>query len=420
MLELINLIKDIFSGGLIREFSYYSFSTILYQASRVLVELAVARLLGPTLWGIWYLLNLIIAYRGIFELGVVNGLNREIPMSLGRNDGRDVLIKNVTLSSVILTTSLIGVLILFSSIFIRDVTIRGSLLLLIPLFASSQFFFLIQSCYKAYILFHRVSVQQILFSVTFPIITIPLAIFFDLYGFMIGYSISLTLSTGIVLILYPLKFRLEFNLPETRNLIRIGLPIMAVGIAYTFLNTIDRWFVSGFLSIKELGYYSMAILVFGIMVLFSRIISQQIYPRMAMDWSKTLSKLELLKWVSKQTRYVSFLIIPLFIGVVTLFPLIIIYFLPDYSPGINALRIIAIGTLFLPFSSGWGEVLNIIDKQIYYLIIIISAIFLNIGLNFIFIKLGYGIEGIALGTTITFGIYNISLMVISKKVLAAY
>ena len=74
----------------------------------------------------------------------------------------------------------------------------------------------------------------------------------------------------------------------------------------------------------------------------------------------------------------------------------------------------------MPFSVGWGNLLNIIDKQIYYLIIIVSAAILNIILNYILLKGGYGIEGVAFGTTLTFAIYNLSIMVVGKLLLNNY
>lgn len=421
LVNLKDFLNRIFTNPLFKELSHYSVSTVLFQISRVSVELVVAKLLGPTLWGIWYLLNLLLAYRNIFELGMVNALNREIPIELGRhNEVGANTIQNLTFSTLLWTSIIVSLLIIITTRFINDQVLTNSLLWLIPVFISSQFFYLLQSIFRSYLWFKKLSIQQVLFSFIFPLVAIPLSFVFKLYGFLAGYTIALILSSFFVLIMSPIRFHYIFDFGKMKRLIKIGFPIMVVGITYTFLNTADRWFVSGFLGVQELGYYSMAILVFGMMVLIPRIISQQIYPRMAMDWGRTPSKETLSNWSSKQTKYVSLIIVPLFLIVVFLFPLLIRYLLPEYIPGIPALRIIAIGALFLPFSTGWGNVLIIIDKQIYYLYVILSAVILNIVFNFIFVRLGYGIEGIALGTVLSFSLYNFMLMVIARKTLKNY
>ena len=68
------------------------------------------------------------------------------------------------------------------------------------------------------------------------------------------------------------------------------------------------------------------------------------------------------------------------------------------------------------FSAGWGSVLNILDRQVYYLMIIVFGLILNLGFNLFFIRIGFGIEGIALGTLLAFSIYNLLIMFIGIKI----
>ena len=50
---------------------------------RFIVALIAARKLGPATWGTWQLLYLILAYSSFIPLGVINGMNREIPVLNG-------------------------------------------------------------------------------------------------------------------------------------------------------------------------------------------------------------------------------------------------------------------------------------------------------------------------------------------------
>ncbi|MBE9048669.1 oligosaccharide flippase family protein [Pleurocapsales cyanobacterium LEGE 10410] len=380
-----------------------------------MVELIAAKILGPTLWGIWYLLNLIIAYRDVLNLGITNGMNREVPINLGKDDEvKAKQVENVTFTTVLLSAALASIIISLSLLLIKDPNIVNSLLWLIPLFVVTQFYYLVNTSLKANSLFHYISKKQFIFSVIFPVFAVPFTYLFKLEGFIAAFTLALLISVGFIYKISSISYAIRYDWNEVKNLIRIGFPIMAVGIAYTFLNTVDRWIIGIFLGAEELGYYSMAIIVFGGMTLFPKVISQQLYPRMAYDWGKSNSIEELRYWTWLQTKYTGILIFPLLVGVLTIFPWIIKTFLPQYTPGIFPLQIIVFGALFMPFSAGWGNVLNIIDKQTYYLVVILFAIIMNLGINYLFVVNGYGIEGIALGTVITFALYNLTIMIIGR------
>lgn len=414
-------IKKLLRNSLFKEFSFYSSSTLIYQLSRVLVELVAAKILGPTLWGIWYLLNLTIAYRGVFNLGITNGMNREVPINLGKdNEQKAKQIENISFSTVLISAALASVIILLSAFFIENPNLKKALLWLIPLFVVTQFYYLVNASLKANSLFHYISRKQFIFSLLFPVFAVPLTYYLKLEGFIIAFTLALLISVGYIYRACPISYTIQYDWKEVKNLIRIGFPIMAVGIAYTFLNTVDRWIIAVFLGAEELGYYSMAIIVFGGMTLFPKVISQQLYPRMAYDWGKSNSKEELKNWAWLQTKYTGFLILPLLVGILSVFPWIIRTWLPEYIPGIFSLQIIVFGPLFMPFSAGWGNVLNIIDKQVYYLVVILIAVITNLGINYFFVVNGYGIAGVALGTVITFALYNISIMFIGLYFLKRY
>lgn len=411
----LSSVKEVLKNSLFKEFSHYSASTLIYQLSRVLVELFAAKILGPTLWGIWYLLNLTIAYRGLFNFGITNGMNREVPIHLGKNDKKKARrLEDITFSTVVISTILAIALILMVSFSVEDKNLKNALLWLIPLFVVTQFYYLVNSSLKANTLFHYISSKQFIFSILFPILAIPLTYLLKLEGFIIAFTLALLISVMYIYKKSLLSYNFDLNWLETKNLIKIGFPIMAVGIAYTFLNTADRWVIGLLLGTEELGHYSMAIIVFGGITLFPKIISQQLYPRMAYDWGKKNSKQALEHWSWLQTKYTGFLVVPLLICVLIVFPLLIKYLLPEYISGISSLQIISFGVLFMPFSAGWGNVLNIIDKQVYYLIVIIVAVLMNLGINYYLVKEGYGITGVAFGTLFTFALYNLSIMFVGK------
>lgn len=401
-----------------KEFSYYGTSTFLYNLSRILVELAAAKILGPKLWGIWYLLNLVISYRGVIQFGITNGMNREIPHYIGVGDKNKVQkTQNVTYTSLLIY-SILGILILFLfSVVLNDDTLKTSIIWMIPLYLANQLYFFIETSLRANSLFNLISKKQIMFAIIFPILSIPLTYYYGLTGFILGFSISLLLPALYFFFKGPLRFNIELDISLTKDLIKIGLPIMLLGMAYTFMNTVDRWIIIYYYDATQLGIYSLAILVFGGMRLLPMVVSQQLYPRMAKDWGKNNSKFNLIIWAKKQTKYTSYLTIIIFIPTVFFFPWLIKNYLVEYESGIIALLIIIFGTLFIPLSAGWNSVLIIINKQMISLYIVLASIIVNLTLNLIFVHFGMGVNGVALATTISFMIYNISILIVGKYLL---
>lgn len=385
------------------------------------MELAAAKLLGPANWGIWYLLNLVIAYRGLISLGIDNGMNREIPINLGRgNNSKAEDLQNITFTTLIYSSIFGCLVILAVSFLIDDIDLRRSLWWLIPLFIANQFYYLLSMSLKAKSLFGKLSQKQIIYSICFPIIVLSLTYLFDLEGFILGFAISLIISSSFIYLKSPIEYNYKPDFNLSIKLIKIGFPIMAVGITYTFLNTVDRWIIGLFIGTEELGYYSMSIIVFGGMTLLPKIISQQLYPRMAFDWGESKSIDKLLYWTRQQTKYTAYLILPLLLTTLLIFPLIITKWLPDYTQGITALKIILLGTISMPLAAGWGNIMNILDKQIYYLSIIIFCVLLNLLLNYILVIMGFGINGVAAGTTITFFIYNLLIFVMGRHIISNF
>lgn len=417
---MFNSLKALLSNSLFKEFSIFSLSTVVFQVVRVTVELIVAKLVGPALWGYWYLLNLIIAYRGITNLGIDNGMNREVPILRGKGDKeKEILVQNSSFTFTIISSLIVSFVLLFIGLtFIKNEWAQP-ILFLIPLFWANQIYYLFSMTLKANGHFNSLSKMQLYYAIFHIFLTLPLAYKFKLNGFIVGYSVSLLLSFIFIYHISSIRYRIFLKLRYFKNLIKIGFPIMAVGVAYTLFNTLDRWIIGLMLDSTQLGYYSLSIIIFGSMILLPKIISQQIYPRMAYDWGKNRSALVLEKWAKKQTLYTSYIVYILVPLSFILVPLLIEYFLPEYEEGIISVKIIVFAALFLPFSAGWGNVLNIINKQAYYFIVIIISILINLVLNYLFVINGYGIGGVALSTVISFGLYCIQIMITGKYFLNA-
>lgn len=410
--SFIRLFAKARRSPLFREFLLFAVSTVLLQASRFAVNLFAAKRLGPETWGFWYVLNLALAYGGLAHLGVINAMNRDVPVFRGKGDADKVhLIQSVSVGVLLVTTTVAGLIMLVSLTFLENIP-RAPLATLIVLFIATQPYFFLQVYLKSDGQFERLSLQQLLLAIIFPLGVVPLTIRYGLSGFIAGQALVTVLISLFILRTWTLHLKPSFDFQETLRLIRVGLPIMLVGLMYTLLTTADRWVITALLDVQQLGYYSLAIMVLGVLSLVPMVIAQQMYPRMAEAWGRTNHPGEVLRWALRQMGMAVAVTIPIILILYFAAPPLIETFLPAYLEGVTPVKIILLGPLFLAFSGGFANLLNTLDKQVYYLAIQAAALLVNVGLNIFFVKAGLGISGVALGTTLTYAVYGLALVAV--------
>lgn len=403
---------------LFREFVLYGSSTVLYQASRFIVLLVIASVLGPRSFGIWNLINLVLVYGTYAHLGVANGMNRDVPLFKGRGDAsrvkevRAVSAGFISLSSLVIATFLV----LLAPYFVQPFAV-GALRLMAGLFLVFQFYSFCQIYLVSDSRFDQMSYQQIAFAILLPLVAIPLAQRWKLSGFIVGQAVAYVVAALFMTKMVGFNFRPWLDWVEVQRLIKVGSPIAAVGLCYGLLTTVDRWVVQGYLGTTQLGYYSLTVLVGSVVTMLPKVLSEQIYPRMAETFGNTSDYESLKKWIFGQIVSTATILTIVVIVVFFALPLVVRVFLPAYQPGILAMRISLVGFLFLPLAGAFGNFLNTVSKQMYYLTVQMLAIPVEVVLSIVFIKLGMGIEGVALGMAITSILYCLALFLVGIKML---
>ena len=100
---------------------YVLFSNFLRLVSKFLAGIVSAKLLGPTNYGFFSLIDLVNKYGPISNLGVSSCISREIPMNLGRDDEKYASkLNDVGFTGLLISTGLTAFLIVtFSLVFLR-------------------------------------------------------------------------------------------------------------------------------------------------------------------------------------------------------------------------------------------------------------------------------------------------------------
>lgn len=386
---------------------------MLIQFSRLAVSLVVARWVGPDSFGVWNALNLILLYGPLVTLGVANGMNRDVPVYRGRRDYEtaDKIIE-VSYGFVLASTAIAGLGI--SAIAMTDLvdaTYHSSLLVMGFLFFSWGMYQFFQLLLKSSISFRLMSVQQIIFAVLLPAVSLPLAYFLDVPGFILGQAIVALIMVIVIARLATYKIPISWDRDLFISLVKVGFPIMAAGLLYRLLTSVDRWVILTFLSVEELGQYTLAILAVSVLGLLPSVIGQQIYPRMAYRYGETHDKKALKPLIVRQSAMAMIVTLPILAIVFITLPYIVDIFLPEYALGVPPARILLLGLAFIPLAGGFANFLNTVNKQVYYLAVQAAALIVNLALNMVFIRLGYGLNGVALAAATTYFLYTCALVI---------
>ena len=401
-LGLFARLRHLKRDALFREFLGFGSTSVFVQVSRVATGLVAASLLGPAVWGSWYLLNLIIAYGALTHLGVLNGMNREVPSALGRGDPEEaVAMRRVALATVLVTTTGVAATLLVTAVFLPSTVSLRELALVLVLLVAHQAFGYATMCLKATTRFLVVARLQLVQALAYPLCCIAGAWMYGLPGFIAGQIVTYAIVMAVALRHPEVVASPWLDWERIRALVRIGFPIMLVGVVNTLFMTVDRWIVVAFMGTEPLGVYSLAIMALGAVGLLPQVIAQQFYPRMAYDWAAHRDTRALRELATGVRRMVFAATLPVAFVALLVVPPAVHAFLPAYAQGIPALLV----TIFVPViaavGQGYGGVLHMLDRQVWLLVAIVVAACLNAGFSALLVG-PFGLVGVAWGTLAAF------------------
>jgi O-antigen/teichoic acid export membrane protein len=102
-------------------------------------------------------------------------------------------------------------------------------------------------------------------------------------------------------------------------------------------------------------------------------------------------------------------------GIIFFMQMLVKYILPQFEPGLASMKILLFGFYFLVLGGIFPNVIFTINRQIFLLPLYFVSIAISVVLNYIFIKLGWGIEGVALGTSISYFLFFLIISLYASK-----
>lgn len=384
---------------IIRDTSFFSGSVYIAQAMFFIRGFLNARILEPSLYGLWSALNIILNYSTYVHLGSLNAMNREIPYQNGRNLAEGVSkVKDVTfticlVASFVFSFALLIIAFLSSNRLPLNETVGLMTVAFMGIiFSLSEFY---QTSLIAIKRFMLISKTNVIFSVLSVLLTLTLVPKLNIYGVYLVAALIPLVSILYVYLREPQTFRLRFDIKEITRLIKIGFPLVSKNFLGSTVASVAGLAVLSFLGKANMGYYSVGMLAGRFLTYFPNSIHRTFEPHIYQRYGQTQRISDLKKYLFKPTLVMSLLFPVLCAFYYTAVVFIIRHFLPKYIEAIYPFFVAVIGMFFMSFAPTSGAFITAINKQKLIVPIYLVGIAIVSLLSLVFINMGLGITGVS-------------------------
>jgi len=397
--------------------SYFSIAHYLSEALFIIRGLLLARIFGPAIFGIWTEMKLVLLFLQYAHLGTHEAMIREVPYAVGRGDRaradnikRTVIAFNLS-SSAVTAIGIFTILLVSEKVWNAD--IQGSWSILVCIFFISQVYWFIHLKLQAEKRFGRISKIMLGFALCSTVLGTLCAYYFSIEGFLLVLGLSyfvMLVYAGEGHSLIPLP---NWNTPLLRELIKTGFPIMASGALLILLWNVDKLAIWLLMSKEDLGIYAVQSYIANTIMLVPSAVSIVLYPRVMETYGKTGIPSDLERYLTQPTLIMSYLACPL-LGILFLaLHLPIKWLLPKYVLAIVPGQILILAIFFMVIARMPANMLISLNRQKLLLALTGISVLVGAVADYIFIRIGEGIIGVAVGTSLGFIVYSSLTMVSS-------
>ena len=316
--------------------------------------------------GIWNTINLVSTYTPLVTLGIYSGLNRELPYLVGKGelDGARNLARAAYAWSIVLALATVPVILVGAiwTLFRNDIKVTVSVIAVGLGVISYWFVAYFQTTYRTHMEFGRLSQNNVIGAVA-GLILMVLVWQYGYFGMLVRFGICAVIAVAVLYYRRPMPVRPRWTGTHLVTLVKVGVPIYAVGQLYTVYSSMDR--VALVHDTQALGYYSIAMQASMAATMIPGAFGAVIYPRMCQMYGETHEAGRL--WRLARKVALGSIAISFVVGLCgwVLVPVVVPRLIPNYVPGIRAAQWASFqGVAFSLYA--FTHIFNVIKKQQYY------------------------------------------------------
>ena len=395
-------------------------ATYVAQIMVFLSGLLQKGLLGPVGAGYWALMQSFWTYMTIAPLGTMNAMVRQVPIYRGKGDFDTAEAMADTGSSFsVLAVAVVGALasavaLVFGASWPPE--LQWGLVLLGALGPVRMF----ADCHKTLLAatkrFDASSMGTVLEAVILLVAQTLCVLLFGFYGMFLGIALSIiglyTLWWRLGLVTWRLpSFRWHIDRSRIPELISFGFPLMLQAQLWLLFLSIDNLIVAGFISIRDLGYYALAVSVTNYVLHLPRSISATLFPRMTEEFTKTGEIGSIRHYATDTQRLLAYALVPVFLGgAFFMVPVLIRHALPEFAPAIPIVRIMVGASFLIALINMPQKVLTTAGYRWSQSILAVICLVVNATANYLAVAVfDWGLEGAAWATAFSYGVAMVAM-----------
>jgi len=395
---------------IIKDSSRYLIATIAGQGIGLIRAILLPILFTPPQLGIWNLMNVVLGYGANAHVGLLDGMNKAIPFFRGRNEPEQIeRIKDSVFWMNLLLGGFAGV-ILWSVSWLAPAAYGIGLRITAGVLCLQLIFYYFFSLLRADNRFGLLSGGIFRLSMVSTALILAGALVFQdrLRGALIGFLTSYAFIIVYWLAKSRYRFVFQCRFDAIRKALKLGIPLIVLGILNTVFMSIDRWMIAAWLDETRLGYYALGFMASNMLVLVPASVASVLYPRMLERFAVNRDPRSAQSLLTGPMRALAALMLILIGAAVVVLPLLIILFLPKYLPSVPALMVLIPGVFFLSLAPLAANYLIAIDRQRLIIIAQVVMTLLCLGVDHVVLTTGYGIVGVAVVTAVGYSMLGLS------------
>lgn len=329
----------------------------------------LGRLVAPATLGLFNGIALVLGYARFLQLGILTGLNRELPYYVGKGDRRRV--EELAAAAQAWALAVGGVVCLaLSGVALWHLALGRlweaagwltNAAMAVLLFYNT---FYLQSTFRTAHDFARLALAGVAQSCT-GLVMLAAVAWLNFYGLCL--RSLLTGVAGMALLYYwrPVRVGPKWNAAHLKHLLRIGAPIFGVGQMYVWWGVGMSTLVLTFAGTEGMGLYAMVTVASNAMELIPLAVGQVIYPRMSEQFGRSGSLHELLRIAGKPMLFTAAGMVPVIAVAWWLVGPAVRLVIPAYAEAVPAIQwvlLMAFVSSFAPINNAF----NVVRRQDLY------------------------------------------------------
>lgn len=358
----------------------------------------VAGTLGPSTYGIWTGLSYLVAYSPYSNLGMFTGMSREYSIAGGRRDRftqdkiRDSAFSfGMSMAAVVFVGSLLAALVVAGS----STVVRVGFVLVGLATLLDRYFWFHLVLFRLDKKVADVNRATLLVGILYSCLTLALLPVADLYAVLIALPVSIIPGAIYLRRKTTSPFRFSADRSTIKRLISVGLPIDAVGLLDTLSQTAGGMIALVWLTSREVGFYGISLVAVTLLLQVPTAVSGVTNPYLLESYADRGSVHDT-EWYSVRLTRSLALLMPFLVAasLITIPPLIERY-LPAYRDGLPTMELMLVAAFFYGMGFITANFLIAVEKQRAYATVRAGVAAFNLGLIFLFLSIGWELEGIA-------------------------